>query len=1269
VSRARLVALAAVVVLVASAFALGLWLAARTLAPWLTREHLEATLGAALERPVRVDGVALELWRGRVRLEGLAVAAGPSWEDGTLAQVPRLVVSARLASLWHRELVLGAVLHQPTIRIVAADDAPAVAWPAGVPDRVEVGPLTVRVAAVEVQGGDVSYSDPASGIALAIAPLDGRAAPAGGGLDVRVRAGRLGLTHADVAYELDDVAATAALRHDLVRVEQARATFAGERVEVDGRIADPTGEARLALRVRGGLRLPALRRLGLLPVDVEGTARAQGEVGGTAGRPTVALRLGVPTLRVAGFEARRVEGRLGWDGAALTLTDVTAQALDGRIAGSLTLPGADVARAQAQVRVERVGLAALQRLAGRELGIDGLVSGEAELRGDLRQPLQGRGRLRASAERVTLPAALSPLGAGSVQAEGTLAGGGVDIARVEAAWPGARASVRGRASEAGAEALQVTLGADLASVARLAGWAGVAGASVVTAEARGPWTAPRLAGRADFTGVEVRGARLGRAQVPFTYAGRTLRVEGAEADLGQSRVEVQGVARLAEQAELGVDALRGDLRVQAELRAPAARVEDLAPWLPEGWPAAGRFSATARVHGTPQAWRIQGQASAPRLDVRGQPVEDVALTFDAGPDAVELPRLSARVHGIPLVGGGVWRWQGTGRAHAEVPPVRLDPLLARWPALEAAGLVRARADAAIGPDGVTGMASVTADGVSAAGMALGAGQGHASLRQGRVDAELEFPAARLSATASGRLDGGPLAVRVEARDVDARPVLARWAPDAGALALRGSLSADLRVPPDDMRATQGTVRVDPLAVELAGETWRASAPVVVERRAGSTRLQSAELTSRVGTLSASGTADDQGAVDVRARGQVPLAILPVFRPEVREAAGTLDATLRIGGRVGALELGGEGTIGDGRLALAGLDEPLRDLRARFTVSPGGVRLLEAAATFGGGTLRASGDVALAGTALRGYRVAVTGRRVSVEPIDGLHTTWDADLEVAGGPQRGQVRGEGRLLRGRYDRDLSLVQLLLDRRPAGAPTAGGLHLDVRLALQDNLTVATDVARLRAGGTLQVQGTTAAPIVFGTLTAREGQLVFRRHRFDLTHAAARFVDPRRIDPILDVQATARIRTYDVRLQVSGRPENLEVRLASTPALPEEDLLTLVAFGMTREQLAASGGGVLVGEAASLLVRELFGAQAGRTGLDVLEVDRAPETGATTLRVGKEIAPRTLVVYSQGIDNADERKLRIEYQVIGPLAVAGEQDFRGGFGADVLVRVRFR
>ena len=80
-------------------------------------------------------------------------------------------------------------------------------------------------------------------------------------------------------------------------------------------------------------------------------------------------------------------------------------------------------------------------------------------------------------------------------------------------------------------------------------------------------------------------------------------------------------------------------------------------------------------------------------------------------------------------------------------------------------------------------------------------------------------------------------------------------------------------------------------------------------------------------------------------------------------------------------------------------------------------------------------------------------------------------------------------------------------------------------------------------------------------------------------------------------------------------------------------------------SAGAGAFVGEAASFLAQDLFGVQPGQAGVNVY------------------------MDYAQGPETTDERRLRVEYQVVGPLRVAGEQDFRGGFGGDVLIRFRFR
>ena len=79
-------------------------------------------------------------------------------------------------------------------------------------------------------------------------------------------------------------------------------------------------------------------------------------------------------------------------------------------------------------------------------------------------------------------------------------------------------------------------------------------------------------------------------------------------------------------------------------------------------------------------------------------------------------------------------------------------------------------------------------------------------------------------------------------------------------------------------------------------------------------------------------------------------------------------------------------------------------------------------------------------------------------------------------------------------------------------------------------------------LTVEGTTARPVVFGSVESRDGRITFRGRDWSVTSAIVRFADPRRLDPYLDVTATTRIAEYDVTMQVTGPVSNIAVRLRS-------------------------------------------------------------------------------------------------------------------------------
>jgi translocation and assembly module TamB len=558
-----------------------------------------------------------------------------------------------------------------------------------------------------------------------------------------------------------------------------------------------------------------------------------------------------------------------------------------------------------------------------------------------------------------------------------------------------------------------------------------------------------------------------------------------------------------------------------------------------------------------------------------------------------------------------------------------------------------------------------------AGWALGAGTADVALDDNALIGDVALPEARIAASAQGRLDG-VIATRLTATDFELGPILRQLRPDLfGDAAGRLSVVATLDVPARDPRAGRGLIRLEPVRFEMAGERWEAQGPILVRREPGRLTVERFDVAGRLGTATATGWLDDSGALEGALRGQVPLALLTVLRRDVRDASGKLDLDVRIGGSLTKPNLLGRGTISEGLIALRDLPFVVRDMEGRLALSPARLRIEELKAAIGTGTVRATGEVALDGGALGAYQVALSAQRVGLTPVEGLETVWNSELTLVGRGARGLVRGEARLVRGTYSKDLSILPMLLKTGGRAEPAEWGreVALQIQVHLDDNLVVRSPQAQVRASGTLALHGTVAQPTILGTIETQEGRIVFRRNRYTLENAVVRFDDPGRINPYLDVRATTRIRTYEVTMWLSGRADDLTIRLASEPPMSQQDLLALVTVGATRAELDTSGGGsVFATEAAQLISKELLGGELNAPTVDILEFGKS-DSGQSQFRVGKRLNDRTLVTYTGSFAEGGKQKLRVEYQLLGPLLIAGEQDFSGSFGGDVILRFRFR
>jgi autotransporter translocation and assembly factor TamB len=826
----------------------------------------------------------------------------------------------------------------------------------------------------------------------------------------------------------------------------------------------------------------------------------------------------------------------------------------------------------------------------------------------------------------------------------------------------------------GSRSLSLRVAGELGRLAPILGAVPVAGDAVLEGELTGRWHDPVLMGRLDVRSPIVAGVRAEETAWSFTLTRRSLRLTAASIRLGQGRLIASGNLTWPASDSLALPPARA-VSLDLVARTENAKLEDVASWLLAAARGSGPVGITAKLDGTVAAWRLSGQAeSAGLIWPSVPPVRDLHVSFEATPERLEIRGLRARVLDAPLTARGHWRWAGEGEVEADAGPVDLASLPGLPESLIVEGRGQARLRAAMRDGRLVGSARVSSEGVAINGYRLGRGTGDLSLDGTALRGEVAFPEARLAATGQGRLDGAAvITARLTVTDFEIEPLLRQIRPDlVGTFAGRLSAMATLDVPAREPRATRGLVRLEPVAVEAGGERWEGRGPILIRRDPGRLTVERIELAGRLGTASGTGWVDDRGTVEGTLRGQVPLALLATMRPEIREASGRLDVDIRIGGTTAKPTLLGRGTIAGGLLAVRGTPVVIRDMQGRLALAPGRLSVEELRASVGAGTVRATGEIGLDGRALGAYQMTLTGRGLAVTAPEGLETVWNADVTLVGRGTRGIVRGKAQLVRGSYTRDLSLLPILLKSGPREQPAEWGqeIALAMELQLNDNLAVRSPQAQLRAGGTLLLQGTVARPAILGTIETQEGRITFRRNRFTLENAVVRFDDPRRLNPYLDVRATTRIRTYDVTMWLIGRVDDLTVRLASEPPLPQEDLLAMVTLGATRAELGASGALTFAGEAAQLLSRDLLGLDPSTPFIDILEFGRS-EQGQNQVRVGKRLDDRTTVIYLGSFAEGGQRKVRIEYQLLGPLLLGGEQVLSGdgGFGGDVILRLRFR
>jgi translocation and assembly module TamB len=321
-------------------------------------------------------------------------------------------------------------------------------------------------------------------------------------------------------------------------------------------------------------------------------------------------------------------------------------------------------------------------------------------------------------------------------------------------------------------------------------------------------------------------------------------------------------------------------------------------------------------------------------------------------------------------------------------------------------------------------------------------------------------------------------------------------------------------------------------------------------------------------------------------------------------------------------------------------------------------------TADGGRVAGSGALDLAADGGVGMRFDVRAQNARLLDRDDLAASATGDLEIRSAGNGGTISGNVTMTQGRFRLGSATAMAQVPRlrvTEVNRPDALDRPVVVRIAPWRLAIAVAAPGRLAVNGlgmnsewraNVQVGGTATEPALTGSAEMLRGTYDFAGRRFDLVRGRIRFAGEAPVNPQLDIAAEARVRGLSAQIRVTGRSQRPEIAFASTPALPQDELLSRILFGTSITNLSAPEAVQLAAAVASLNDPrgglDPINALRRSVGLDRLRILPADVTQGigTQLAAGKYLGRR---VYVEVVtDGRGYSATTVEYQITRWLAI---------------------
>jgi translocation and assembly module TamB len=827
----------------------------------------------------------------------------------------------------------------------------------------------------------------------------------------------------------------------------------------------------------------------------------------------------------------------------------------------------------------------------------------------------------------------------------------------------------------------------------------------------GTWTGslvdPHLAGNLKATQLAVEFSALSMAKPSQPQYVRLDEVE-AVGSYSAARIDIahallrHGNAEIALNGSLDAAAgsvVRGRVPVPSfdansvlhlRLRAGRVGIDDLQPLIDRNLPVAGSLDAQLQADGPIRALAGSGWIEMDKGSVYGEPVDRIRAEGSMANQLIKLTSMA--------ISGDAGKISATGSYELDSRRFQLD---ARGAGIELARVEALRSQdlALTGKLGFTALGSGTLDDpriqlhatlpeLALSGDPLGELEldAHTANRIVTYDLTTKLEAAEVTAHGQTALTGDystQAKLDFSRFNIGALLKLAHVQSISGESAMAGTVT--LEGPLARLSEMRGEARIEQLAVTLSGVHLQSEGGVHATLDHSLIHLDPLHVTGDQTDLRVQGSLSlqDKQQLDLAANGTINLKVAETLNPSIT-ASG--DTTFQVEAHGPLMNPGLRGRVDfqDGALSYENIPNGLSQLHGTLEFNQNRLEVRSLTAISGGGMLSIGGYLSFQQGIYAD--LTATGNGIRIRYPAGVSSMADGSLHLLGPRNNLLLSGNVLITRFTVSPDLDIAALAAQTSAVAviAPpdsSSNHIRLDVRVTSSPQLNFQNAYAKLAGNVDLRLLGTVLSPSLLGRISITQGSGIIAGTRYELQRGDIFFTNPVRIEPSIDLNATARVEDYDITLGLHGTPEKMAVTYRSDPPLPEADVVALLALGRTgnqqrlyTQQQEAAGanpttdallGGALNATVSSR-VQKLFGAGSVKVDPNYLG---ALGNSTSRIIVEEQLGSNVTLTYATNVNTTAQQLIQAEVAINHHVSLQLARDESGVFSVVIKATRRYR